>query len=134
MNGMVCKSVRAPGFSTLLSNLFRIDCVHSNQPNTWHEKYVDCASHELFSARIGGALDGTSNVQLSVDLYALFGAVIVARKSSHHFTLLPHRNELFRTGDTIFFVARRALCSDIVSYLAVATVSSNFFFFFYVSI
>lgn len=116
--GLLALSVRAPGFSTLLSNLVRIDGEPEDNTSTWHLKYLHGAGHELYTCRLSAAFDGVTFAEMRRLLYDMFGVVVIGcRRKSMEFTEMLERDVIMAEGDAVFVIAQDDLIVRTLEFL-----------------
>jgi hypothetical protein len=108
--------VRAPGFSTLLSNLFRVDGTFPDAPPSWQQKYLYGVGFELYSTHLSAAFEGLPFYEAVLAMYDMFGVVLFGVRplnGAQVIQLLP-RNITMSKGDTVFLIAPdRVSCAAI---------------------
>jgi hypothetical protein len=120
-------NTRAPGFSTLLSNLLRVDGAFPDT-QTWQQKYLYGVGFELYSTHLSGAFEGLTFYEAVLAMYDMFGVVILglrALNGAQSIQVLP-RNVTLAKGDTVFLIAAdRVACAAIQHLQTVPAVSMD---------
>lgn len=121
--GLLALSVRAPGFSTLLSNLMRTDTEPEEDAQhvvpSWHHKYLFGAGHELYTCLLSEAFEDYSYAEVANVLYDMFGVVMIGcrRKAVGVTQMLLSHTTIMKNGDAVFVLAQDDLVSRTLVHL-----------------
>lgn len=138
--GLLASSLRAPGFSTFLSNLLRTDGPPpEDQPPSWHSKYLYGAGFEIWGTRLrceaswnravvvslvtnSPAFEGMAFIDVVATLYNSFGVVVIALRkgegSAANIRLNPVPDTVVHGGDYIYMLAEDNVPGSAISHLS----------------
>ncbi|XP_018647290.1 calcium-activated potassium channel [Schistosoma mansoni] len=125
--GFLAQSCIAPGFSTLVTNLFTMHSIHSN---IWVYNYLHGASMEIYSAEFSIAFNGLQFTEAAIicrkylDLL-LIAVVAKVHKNTESYLNSSNKNVIIHQGTVGFFICDSQENANKVTYYCINCHTNN---------